>query len=393
MRCGLLNLKGKLVSLMLGALVAISSSGSSLTYADSLSSAKQHASQLQSEASHLDGQISSDKSQAQVLKTQVDNYTKSLANVESAIQSNNDQIQSLESQIHVLDQNIQSNTVKLNGLKTELAHHIQTMYEDGNVSYLAVLFQATSFSDLLSRIYALSLITQENKKIETQYAAMQTTLLNQKTTMDTDHKKLVQKQSSLEFLKSTDEQLQSQKHRALHLMNQKIHSETYKRGMLESQIRLTQSQISALEAQTQAAESRMQNSSYVAQAQSALVSANASSLIRYAEQFMGTPYVWGGTSPSGFDCSGFTLYVFSHFGISLGRTAADQFSSGVPVSGGQLQPGDLVFFSTYAPGATHVGIYIGNGLMVDSQDSGVAIDGIGNSYWGPKYIGARRYIK
>jgi peptidoglycan DL-endopeptidase CwlO len=393
MRCGLLNLKGKLLYLVFGAFVAISSSGAPLTYADSLSSAKQHASQLQSEASHLDGQISSDKSQAQVLQTQVDNYTKSLANVQTAIQSNSDQIQSLESKIQVLDKNIQTNTVKLNELKTELSHHVQAMYEDGNVSYLSVLFQATSFSDLLSRIYALSLITQQNKKVETQYATMQTTLVNQKSTMDADHKQLIQKQSSLEFLRTTDVQLQQQKHRTLHLMTQKIHTETYKRGLLESQIQLTESQVSALEAQTQAAESRMQSSSYVAQAQSALVPASSSSLIRYAEQFMGVPYVWGGTSPSGFDCSGFTLYVFSHFGISLGRTAADQFSSGVPVSQGQLQAGDLVFFSTYAPGATHVGIYIGNGLMVDSQDSGVAIDGVGNSYWGPKYIGARRYIK
>lgn len=60
---------------------------------------------------------------------------------------------------------------------------------------------------------------------------------------------------------------------------------------------------------------------------------------------------------------------------------------------GQLQPYDLVFFNTHAPGASHVGIYIGNGLMLDSQDMGAAIDGIENSCWGPKYIGASRYIK
>ena len=114
-------------------------------------------------------------------------------------------------------------------------------------------------------------------------------------------------------------------------------------------------------------------------------------MISYAENFIGTPYVWGGTTPSpGFDCSGFTQYVFDHLGINLERTSQEQYLEGTPVAENNLEPGDLVFFSTYTYGASHVGIYIGSGLMVDSEVSGVIIDNITNSYWAPRYLGARR---
>ena len=85
----------------------------------------------------------------------------------------------------------------------------------------------------------------------------------------------------------------------------------------------------------------------------------SSDLVDHALSLQGVPYVFGGTSRSGFDCSGYTQYVFRGSGISLPRTAAEQFRVGSSVSRAQLQSGDLVFFTTYASGASHVGIYIG----------------------------------
>lgn len=96
-----------------------------------------------------------------------------------------------------------------------------------------------------------------------------------------------------------------------------------------------------------------------------LASASAVSLLNYAYQFQGVPYVWGGTSPRGFDCSGFTQYVFSHFGISIGRDTYAQLGAGRRVSQSELQPGDLVF-----PHTGHVGIYIGNGNFIHAPHSG-----------------------
>ena len=107
----------------------------------------------------------------------------------------------------------------------------------------------------------------------------------------------------------------------------------------------------------------------------------------------GVPYVFGGTSPGGFDCSGFVRYVFSGSGIALPRTADAQFEAGEPVSLSRLQPGDLVFYTTYAEGPSHNGIYIGDGKFVHASSSrGVVVDRMDSGYWKARYYGARRIV-
>ncbi len=117
------------------------------------------------------------------------------------------------------------------------------------------------------------------------------------------------------------------------------------------------------------------------------------SIVSQSMQYLGVPYVFGGTSPSGFDCSGYVMYIFAHMGISLPRTADVQFEVGTPVSTHELMPGDLVFFSTYLPGASHVGIYVGDGNFIHASSSrGVTISSLGQSYYSSCYLGARRVI-
>lgn len=110
-------------------------------------------------------------------------------------------------------------------------------------------------------------------------------------------------------------------------------------------------------------------------------------VIEEAKKFIGTPYVWGGNTPAGFDCSGFTKYVFNKVEVTLPRTAATQWTGTTAVN--TPNPGDLVFFATYTTGPSHVGIYLGSNKFIQAGSSGVSISDMTTSYWKSRYLGAR----
>ena len=117
------------------------------------------------------------------------------------------------------------------------------------------------------------------------------------------------------------------------------------------------------------------------------------SVLRAAYSVIGTPYVFGGTSPYGFDCSGFTQYAFARAGVYLPRMADSQFYHGKRISMSQLRPGDLVFYTTYEPGASHCGIYVGNGNFIHvGTSTGVTVASAFTGYWGARYYGACRVL-
>lgn len=121
-------------------------------------------------------------------------------------------------------------------------------------------------------------------------------------------------------------------------------------------------------------------------------SSKVDEIIRNAQSLIGIPYVFGGTTTKGFDCSGFTQYVYKGSGIELPRTSYTQYGSGAAVKKDQLQSGDLVFFSTYDQGASHVGIYIGGGSFIHAASAGIKITSLSDSYYSSRYIGARRVL-
>lgn len=118
----------------------------------------------------------------------------------------------------------------------------------------------------------------------------------------------------------------------------------------------------------------------------------AKNLTSSALRFLGTPYVFGGTSTSGFDCSGYVQHVFAMIGVSIPRTADAQYYAAHRAKGGP-RVGDLVFFQTYEPGPSHVGIYLGSGRFVHASSShGVMVSNLTDSYWSARYIGVKRVL-
>ena len=118
-------------------------------------------------------------------------------------------------------------------------------------------------------------------------------------------------------------------------------------------------------------------------------------IVDYAKQYLGVPYVYGGNGPNSFDCSGFTTYVYRHFGYTLNRTASGQLSNGVSVSKSELQPGDLVFFKDGgSKPVSHVGIYIGGGQFIHASTSTyeVRINDLTSGYYNNVYVYARRIL-
>lgn len=115
-----------------------------------------------------------------------------------------------------------------------------------------------------------------------------------------------------------------------------------------------------------------------------------------ARKYLGRPYAWAGTSPAtGFDCSGFVYFLGRQFGLTMPRTSYEQFGMGIAVDRASLQAGDLVFFSTYAAGASHVAVYDGNGAFIhaESPERGVTVTPMSKVYWTERFVGARRIFR
>ncbi|MCI7077932.1 MAG: NlpC/P60 family protein [Veillonellaceae bacterium] len=117
-------------------------------------------------------------------------------------------------------------------------------------------------------------------------------------------------------------------------------------------------------------------------------------LLTTAKKYIGVPYQFGGDTPKAFDCSGYLQYVFAQNGMKLPRTADLQYKLGKSMTVGKLEAGDLVFFTTYEPGASHCGIYLGQGEFIHASSSkGVRIDKLNDSYWKSKYYGGKHIVK
>lgn len=239
---------------------------------------------------------------------------------------------------------------------------MRTMYINGFDGYMSMILNAESFGDFVSRVDNIKTIIEFDKKVVGEFEATQ--------------KELNKKQHSLIKTKAALLNLQGENKQKLHklivtkdsqskLITELKNKEIVLAGQVNQPQVLVNKSITKINAIRKAAPK------YTPSRGATTVSENA--IIAYASNFLGTPYLWGGTSPStGFDCSGFTQYVYGHFGISIGRTTFDQIKDGVQVSRDNLKPGDLVFFGS-ANNPHHMGIYLGDNNYIHAPRTGDVI--------------------
>jgi peptidoglycan DL-endopeptidase CwlO len=284
-------------------------------------------------------------------------------------------------------------------VQDRLNQRIVEIYKSGDLTMLSVLMDASSFSDLIGRYEQLQRLSKQDADLLTQVQDYQTQVSDRKAQLDAELKQeKVDVQLTADAKAKVEAQLAKQK-KALAGKEKLV-------AKLKAQEAARQAALAA--AAKKAAEEARRKAAAAKAAAAAAAKANkgktttatgssggggpigydgdkASQVVDIALQYLGVPYVWGGSSPSGFDCSGLVKYAYSKIGVYLPHSSAMQYSYGVYVPKDQLQPGDIVFF--YTP-IHHVGLYIGNGKMVNATGDHVQI----GTVWKSSYHGARRIL-
>lgn len=292
-------------------------------------------------------------------------------------QSLEDDIQKMDNQIQILTNNINDNNKNIEKTRKDIAsaqkdldkaeENIQTeqdlfgkrvraMYISGSDSYIYVILEAKGLSDLVSRVENVKKVIDFDKKIIKDLDNKKKDIADKKKALDTENDKLL-------AIKSDNEKKLAQ-------VNSEKGAIVKKVNEYKSEEKKYASQISAFQAEATKYISGITASVPKYEPSRGAASLSSNAVVAYAANFIGTPYVWGGTSPRpGFDCSGFVQYVYGHFGVSLSRSTYTQIHDGVEVSLNSIQPGDLVFFGSYNS-PHHVGIYVGNGMYIHAPQTG-----------------------
>ena len=292
---------------------------------------------------------------------------------------------------HDLSQNTQSLAIakrSLGNAQRQLSSRLVDIYtSDNQDSTLVVLLGSSSLDDLLNNMDAVDRVSQQDSLVLKQVVDLRRQVQQRQQELKRAHAEQTQVVAQRAAAKSSIESQLGQRRALLSSIKNEI-------------VKLQQEEAARAAELQQEAQARLQQqqSSSSSNAISQVVTpqppsggapppSNYGGVVGFAMSFLGTPYVWGGASPSGFDCSGFTMYVYAHFGVSLPHNAAAQFGYGSPVPRGDLQPGDLVFFD----GLGHVGIYVGGGSFIHSPHTGDVVKVSSLSGWyASTYVGARR---
>ena len=332
------------------------------------------------------GTVASKQAQAQTVLAQIQQIDDSLGPAIESYNLANVQLRKIESDQRENRRQLKLTRANLKVAQDSLAARLVSAYTSTqDNSTLSVLLGATSLDDLLSRIEAVNSTSRQDASIVQQVTSFKAAVQRNRTALRKAHSE----QQSIVAQKAAQKQ--------------RIESQLASRRQLLSSIKGQIARIKAAEEAQQrqlaaAARSRL-SGVQVPVADGLGVSASTpegstvappnvhGGVVGIAMRYLGVPYVWGGSTPRGFDCSGFVAYVFAQIGVSLPHSSYAMYGMGTAISISALQPGDLVFFT----GASHMGIYIGGGQFIHAPHTGdvVKISSL-SGYYSSNFAGARR---
>jgi cell wall-associated NlpC family hydrolase len=346
--------------------------------------------------------VASKQAQVDRVLVQIRGLDSSLERAVEAYNSANARLAQIRSALRTNSRRLALARTNLRRSQAMLAERLVAIYtSEQDDSTLSVLLGASSFSDFIDRVDTVDRVSDQDARVHRQVVAFRT--------------EVARRQAHLKHARSQQQHVVAQ--RAAEKAS--IEGQLAQRRQLVSSIRSEIQRMKEEEARRQAELARQARARALAQAAApapvlaapvgpstatpspaqpaapaspaaptAALPPGRGSVVSIAMRYLGTPYRWGGASPStGFDCSGFVMYVFSQVGVSLPHSSYSQYGMGMPVARSQLQPGDLVFFD----GLGHVGIYIGGNQFIHSPHTGDVVKISAMTGWyASTYVGARR---
>ncbi|MBU3180225.1 C40 family peptidase [Clostridium psychrophilum] len=361
----------------------------------------------QNKLSKQQGLYNLSQSNSDKLEISIETLDSDIGNIYSEVNQAKADINSTQKNI---DQSIKDIAVAQNNIKGEESlfnERMRVMFMNGADSYAEILLNSKGVEDLISRVENVKKIVEYDNKIIKELNAQKEAIEVRKKTLNDNKMKVLTLKADNE--NQLDKLTSKKKEQGKLILEARKQQQTTKNKIVETQtlVNGTTSQIKDVEDQKrnydlaittkknevitpsrgnvgkndakakisvqQSTQSYLQPKiqrnivKQVSQPKQ-ITSTSSNAIVAYAESFLGTPYVYGANGPSTFDCSGFTKYVYAHFGVSLGRTTYDQITQGQYVSRENLQAGDLVFFGSGSP--HHVGMYIGNGSYIHAPHTG-----------------------
>lgn len=349
------------------------------------------------------------------IEQKIENLDMQIEEVMDKIEDNKKQRAKIQEDIKSAEKDLKQAEGDIEDEQELYNERMRVMYMNGSFGYLDVILGAKDLSDLYAKIEAVKKLTELDKEIVKELKEKQESLNDKKDKLNKQNGTLValnkennEKLNKLKADKEVQKKLieeaerqdrlyaasieiaQSEVNKTLEKIETKSKETTNKEIANEKTINDETINNETINKENINKETTNKKSTSKVRLSRGSIAVSGSDVVAYASKFLGTPYLWGGTTPEGFDCSGFTQYVYKHFGINVGRTTKNQIYDGYAVSRDQLQPGDLVFYGKNGI-PSHMGIYIGDGMYIHAPRTGDVIKI--SPYDRKDYITARRVIR